>query len=415
MATITAVVRTSKQRADKTVPIYIRVSEGTRNKYLSVGKAVLEKDWDENLQKVRRSHPNYDYINSMIALKKNEAEKSVLEVMLTNNGDDILDSIKLKEEKKGECGFFTLAEEYLKDLYLNKKFTRLSAEKYRVKQFKSFLDNRDIDFSKIDITLLNKFATHLRSLKKKDKTGKYSFKCNQRTMMNHMVVIRTIYNLGIQRKLASADNYPFGKKGFKIKYPETTKIGLNEAEIRLLELADLSQKPDMDHVRKIWLFSFYMAGMRISDVLRLDWSDFIDNRLNYTMGKNKKQVSLRLPEKAAAIIEHYMPKDGPKTGFVFPDMKNVDHKDEEKLYRNVTRITAKFDKILKSLGKELGIIKPLTNHISRHTFGNITGDKISPQMLQKLYRHSHISTTMGYQANFIHKDVDDALDKVLDF
>jgi len=36
-------------------------------------------------------------------------------------------------------------------------------------------------------------------------------------------------------------------------------------------------------------------------------------------------------------------------------------------------------------------------------------------MLQKLYRHSHISTTMGYQANFIHKDVDDALESVLNF
>jgi hypothetical protein len=54
-------------------------------------------------------------------------------------------------------------------------------------------------------------------------------------------------------------------------------------------------------------------------------------------------------------------------------------------------------------------------HIARHTFGNISGDKIPIQMLQKLYRHSDIKTTMGYQANFIHKDADDALDAVISF
>lgn len=36
-------------------------------------------------------------------------------------------------------------------------------------------------------------------------------------------------------------------------------------------------------------------------------------------------------------------------------------------------------------------------------------------MLQKLYRHTDIKTTIGYQANFIHKDVDEALGAVVGF
>lgn len=66
-----------------------------------------------------------------------------------------------------------------------------------------------------------------------------------------------------------------------------------------------------------------------------------------------------------------------------------------------------------SISKEAGIEKPLTMHISRHTFGNVSGDKIPPQILQKLYRHSRIETTISYQANFIHKEMDEALDAVL--
>jgi site-specific recombinase XerD len=61
------------------------------------------------------------------------------------------------------------------------------------------------------------------------------------------------------------------------------------------------------------------------------------------------------------------------------------------------------------------INKPLTMHIVRHSFGNISGDKILVQMLQKLYTHSDIKTNIGYQLYFIYKDVDEALDSVLSF
>ena len=34
-------------------------------------------------------------------------------------------------------------------------------------------------------------------------------------------------------------------------------------------------------------------------------------------------------------------------------------------------------------------------HISRHSFGEQAGDKIAPQILQKLYRHTALTTTLG--------------------
>lgn len=60
-----------------------------------------------------------------------------------------------------------------------------------------------------------------------------------------------------------------------------------------------------------------------------------------------------------------------------------------------------------------GQTKPLINYIARDKFGNISWDEIPTQMLQKLYRHRSIETTVVYQANFIHREEDDALDKVL--
>ena len=73
------------------------------------------------------------------------------------------------------------------------------------------------------------------------------------------------------------------------------------------------------------------------------------------------------------------------------------------------------NRYLNVIAKNAGIKKKLSMHISRHSFGQIAGDKIPPQALQKLYRHSDLKTTIGYQANFINKDVDKALDSVLNF
>jgi hypothetical protein len=36
-------------------------------------------------------------------------------------------------------------------------------------------------------------------------------------------------------------------------------------------------------------------------------------------------------------------------------------------------------------------------------------------MPQKIYRYSNLKATINYQANFIHKEADDALDAVINF
>lgn len=155
--------------------------------------------------------------------------------------------------------------------------------------------------------------------------------------------------------------------------------------------------------------------MRISDVLRLKWSDFQNDRLFYTMGKNDKGGSLKVPEKALAILERYK-RLHPKHDLVFPDLEKLDDLSQELIVQSyiktrVKGINGHFQKVVQAAK----IKRKVTTHYARHSFGNISGDKISILMLQNLYRHTHVSTTIGYQGNFIHKDADDALDSVISF
>lgn len=127
----------------------------------------------------------------------------------------------------------------------------------------------------------------------------------------------------------------------------------------------------------------------------------------------KKVDSLKIPDKALKILEEYKDQRD-KTDLVFPELKGLDNLDDQ--YAVQVRIKTKLgqiNKLLKAVAKKAGVTKTISMHISRHTFGNISGDKIPPQMLQKLYRHSHITTTIGYQSSFINKAADDALDAVI--
>lgn len=155
--------------------------------------------------------------------------------------------------------------------------------------------------------------------------------------------------------------------------------------------------------------------MRVGDVLKIKWSDIYDNRLHYRMNKNDKLLSLKLPNKVIPIIEKYKDIKTNDDEFIFPELKKANLKSEKDVLRVSRNANFKFNDYLKRDAKKAGINKKLTMHIARHTFGNISGDKIPIQMLQKLYRHSSITTTINYQANFMHKDTDDALDKVIDF
>lgn len=120
--------------------------------------------------------------------------------------------------------------------------------------------------------------------------------------------------------MVSKDLYPFGKGGFKIKFPNTHKVGSNKEEIRTFETIDNLTEMER-HSLNVWLYSFYFAGMRVSDVLFTKWSMIYDNRLNYRIGKNSKIVSLKIPLKVMEILKYYEKDKCGNEDFIFPKMK----------------------------------------------------------------------------------------------
>ncbi|SHF43735.1 Site-specific recombinase XerD [Salegentibacter echinorum] len=404
MSTSAKIILRKKPNSKGLYPLAIRITKDRRSTYKHIGHYIELEDWDGKELKIKKSHPNAESLNNLLASKLSEARKGLI-ALQTNNKDATARQIKKEIYKPtSSLTFFDFADEHLEALEAENKINRHSTDSAWLSYIERYCKTRHLAFQEIDERFLKKFKIFLKG----------SCTLTETSAMNIMVLIRLLFNRAIKDKVVSKEIYPFGTGKFKIKFPETTKTGLSGKEIKSLESC-----PNLSYMERhslnVWLFSFYFAGMRISDVLFTRWSQIYDGRLHYKMGKNSKLLSLKIPVKVEKILLSYISDKQNDDDFIFPEMKKADLTDPKDIYRKKKVANKKFNDHIKKIAKRTGIQKKVTMHIARHSFGNIAGDTIHPLMLQKLYRHSDLKTTLNYQANFIHKEADDALDSVVNF
>ena len=400
MATIQVVLR-NKPNSRLLYPIAVRMTKDRKTSFIYIGQYIEKKQWDERNSKVRKSHLDAMSINQLILSKLSEANKRLLYAESESKHQSVK-FVKTSIVRSERFDFFSAVEIQVNRIKERGQFHQADVVVQRMSRFKTFAKADKLHFNEITADFLKRFEAYLKN----------DIKLAHRTVVNYMISIRTIYNIAIGEKWAEHNLYPFGRGGYTIKILESQKIGLNIEEVQLLEnIKDIS--PAQRHALNVWLISFYFAGIRIGDLLQLKWTDFIDNRLRYRMGKNQKLVSLKTPRKVEHLLDIY--KKDRNSNFVFKELSMVDFNDPRKLRTRIKTVTRNFNRRLSIIAEKVGVEKKLSMHIARHTFGNISGSKIPIQMLQKLYRHSSVTTTIMYQSNFMRDDVDDALDSVVNF
>lgn len=401
MASLKFVLRRNKKKNDNTVPIAIRITQNRKSRFVFTGVYINEGDWIETTSKVKKTHPNSARLNHFLNKKLVEATEEVLKA---ESGKIVPTAIELKQKVKNSHGasFYSVAEERIRQKVSQGVYSVANAEKSILKNIRRFHKANDLLFSEITYNFIQKFKSFCKS-----ELGQNS----SRTITNQLIFIRTVYNQGVKLGVAKREEYPFAGDLEKIRLKRSMKIGLTSEEITQIADIELERGSNIDHARNIFLFSFYFAGIRISDALKMKWSDIRDGRLQYIMNKNEKPVSIKVPKQAAEILEIYRDKDDSE--YIFPYLKQADQNNQKDIFVKSRNATKLLNNHLKKIGKLVGIDKNLSNHISRHSFGNIAGDRIHPIMLQKLYRHSDLKTTINYQANFVNKEADDALELVI--
>lgn len=180
---------------------------------------------------------------------------------------------------------------------------------------------------------------------------------------------------------------------------------LTDTQFRdLLDVYDRTRNEATKKIMDMFLFSYYVCGLRYSDLLTLEWRhiDFGNRTLTKNVYKTKRSISLPLVDKAIEILLRWR-KTGGNSRFVFNLLdEGFDLSDIVKL--NNARLTKNrnIQQSLRSVGIKMGLKFNLTIHVARHTFAvQALKNGMDVHTISHLMGHSSSLVTEKVYAEFL--------------
>jgi integrase/recombinase XerD len=395
MASIKPVLRTDKSKVSGEAPVYLRIIKDRKISYRSLGLYLDPKHWDEQLLRVKKGHPNSVRANNLIAQHLAVLNDEMLSLETTNEAyrpSKVLRALDTKPTK----GFLEFSVLVIERMSHANAIGTVNRTKAVVSKVSSYLRGRDMPLDEITVSWIRAYETYLRT--------KLGNKTN--TVGSNFKVIRKILNEAISEDLLAQN--PFDR--FSIKSEPTDIEYMTEEELEAFINVPLTPGTRIAQHRDLYVFACNAAGMRVGDLLRLQWKNFDGERLKLVTTKTSEPLSIRLPVVALEIIER-LPNERSPNGFIFgllPADTNVAN--ERAMHEAVVRQTAYVNKNLKIIAEKAGIDKHIHFHTSRHTWATRALRKgMRIEHVSKLLAHRSIKTTQIY-AKIVNADLDAAMD-----
>jgi integrase/recombinase XerD len=216
------------------------------------------------------------------------------------------------------------------------------------------------------------------------------------TIGMYMRCLRHVINTAIDKKIYSADKYPFGKDGYVIRGQETQKQVLNDSERKTI----FSEEINLDAEKKAlayWMLSYYCHGMNFTDLAHLQPSHVLPDRIVYVRRKTMRTVKtikpLIIPIRAEVreILKEYG-KNKPYCLGIIDDTMSAETK--RKKIKQWYKTTNKW---MNRIASRVGITFKVNSYGARHAVGRQLIEKgVHLQNIQELYGHTTITTTQVY-------------------
>lgn len=289
--------------------IKIRVHNEGKTSYINTGFDIPKNKWDNQLRRVKehKSFPEHERINSRI--------------------EELVRGLKGYDEVFNQVGQYEF--NFFLDCFNDDIRLKESQEKYNTYRKLKVVRNHLINFvkengtlRKVDIEFLKRFRIYL-----------FDKGLKQNGVHTYFKVFRNQLNKASLQYPGRFDPKSNPFHHFKVKHVKEDKVKLSLEQLNKIISAEISDSGLMD-IRNFFLFSFYSAGMRISDVISLKWKNLKDGRLTYKMRKTGKTLSLPLNDKQVAILSMYLPEK---------DLSNLtsDLKNEETFLTSYTELNKK--------------------------------------------------------------------------
>ena len=415
---------------NKTYVVYLRVTVGGKRKLIKTMVEIAQpSDFNAKCKGenwIRGGVRDAKVLNAQLAdilAKAKETYKG-----LDKEGE--VTTVALAKEMNTEAvspSFLAFARERAQMIYDNGGWRNWRKYCGLINKLDAFRKKRrmaDITVANMTVELLTRFDNFLHKWENEREPGKL---LHPNTIEVQFNILRTLVHRAIEVGIMETSKDPF--LVFKYKGVKTIKEKLDDSEMERIINLELEEGSLIWHCKNYFLFSYYCAGIRAADLIQLRWGNVTaSGRLHYQMGKNHKERDLLLVEQAIEILRHYQRDDAKATDYIFPLLSNdaeyagyVTQADKDrmrpelrhKMYQDISSKNALINKYLKKIAEKAEIEKPLSMHISRHSFAHIAQESgAESSAIKNILGHSNLATTERYMGSFDTSKTDETLRNV---
>jgi integrase/recombinase XerD len=396
----------SKPNREGLFEIYIRVQDGNKKKRIKANIAVKKnqfKSKNHNFKWVY-NHPNHIAINSDLKKIIDEYNDNLLQATVEKKVVTPESLIHFVNTDQKSLSLVKYCEGKM-SLMLN--YNHRKGYQQALNNWNDYVNEEklgDLHFNQISVFILKGFENFL-----------FKKGLQASTVYANLKRIRSLFNMAIKEQVIKVEDYIF--KAYTMpKANKAKKQKLTAEELVKFSSLDLLDNSLIKTCQQAFLLSFNMAGVRVEDILSLQWSHISKDRIQYRMGKTGALNSFKITPQINAILDYFRKIN--KGGlFVLPILNDhVLKLSNEDYKREIGRKTALINKYLSKIAKEAGIEKKITTHIARHTFASIAIRKTNGNInfVQNALKHSSPLITQAYLDSLDEESLDDQMSIVTD-
>ena len=219
----------------------------------------------------------------------------------------------------------------------------------------------------------------------------------------YMRAMKAVYYRAVERGIVE-DMKPFAK--VFTGNAKTIKRAIDMKTINEIATAEMETKRQC-FARDMFLFSFYTRGMSFIDMAYLKRTDIKNGVLEYQRRKTGQRLSIKWEEKMQQIVDRY---PSANKIYLLPIIKKSNGK-ERGQYRSSQR---HINEDLHEIGKKIGLAKPLTMYVARHSWATIAREMDTPMsIISQGMGHGSEKTTQIYLKEIDNGKIDKANSRII--
>lgn len=406
--------------------IYLDYTLGQKHARVETGVWIEEKYWDERKRMVSNKHPQCTRLIQQLELKRRKIDDAIYDYSLSHQHINIMELRNIVQGKplNGVCkdsDFVDYAIETIENEYkMNKIGVSVRDNALcSLRKFREFLlakyGESGLNLSELNVEIVRQYIFWRQG------RGNTNATINKTITPIVKAARRGVIDKLVDASVAEAISqmYLNTKKELGDDEEDAEVCYLTEEQMRqFVALRDIVKYDRTRDFMDMFLFSFYACGLRVSDIITLEWKsiDFEKRTLRKILFKGDKSHEISLTDGAMAILNRWYERTG-KSRFVFgllDDSFNLRDKELRKRMRlNKNRA---IQTSLKTLGDKIGLPFNLKMHVARHTFAVWALNKgVDVHIISRLMAHSSVTVTEKVYAKFMPSVLEREVQEKLNF